>query len=191
MGMYALFLAGSNYLAPVICGFIAQYHGWRWVFYWPSIFCGCATIFLFFCCEETNYVRTHEETSTDVSRISSQSGGNSEKPAWAADTEAAETGAIYTKKSYVKKLALWGPRQDQNAMFRRLWQCVYYLSWPVIFYAGYASLYFSNRNNCWTNFQSSFSYGSYLVFFNILNGTASLILGGPPYNFGLVSIPQN
>jgi MFS family permease len=39
-----------------------------------------------------------------------------------------------------------------------------YLSWPVIFYAG-------------------FSYGSYLIWFNVLNATASIILGGPGYNF--------
>jgi hypothetical protein len=39
--------------------------------------------------------------------------------------------------------------------------------------------YFSGRAN-----KSRFSYGSYLVLFNILNGTASIILGGTPYNFG-------
>lgn len=37
-----------------------------------------------------------------------------------------------------------------------------------------------------TNMQASFSYGSYLVYFNIMNGTASIILGGEPYNFGSV-----
>ncbi|KAJ5780832.1 hypothetical protein N7457_005992 [Penicillium paradoxum] len=166
MGLYAFCLAGSNYLAPVICGFIAEYHGWRWVFYWPSIFLGCVITFLFFFCEETNYVRSHvDETSTVVSSNSSHSGEHVEKATFAVDPEAAtETGAVYIKKSYVKKLALWGPHQKHNTMFRRFWQCLYYLSWPVIFYAG-------------------FSYGSYLVFFNIMNGTASIILGGPPYNF--------
>lgn len=29
----------------------------------------------------------------------------------------------------------------------------------------------------------SFSYGSYLIWFNVLNGTASIILGSAPYNF--------
>lgn len=32
-------------------------------------------------------------------------------------------------------------------------------------------------------FYAGFSYGSNLVWFNVLNGTASLVLGGPPYNF--------
>lgn len=29
----------------------------------------------------------------------------------------------------------------------------------------------------------SFSYGSYLIWFNVMNGTASIILGSAPYNF--------
>lgn len=139
MGLYACFLAGSNYLAPVICGFIAEYQGWRWVFYWPSIFVGCAAIFLFFFCEETNYVREHVESPAIVranSSATSEQSGEHEKSVPSADAEVAEVGAIYTKKSYAKKLSLLGPRQKQNTIFRRFWQILYYLSWPVIFYAG-------------------------------------------------------
>lgn len=33
MGIYAFMLAGSNYFAPIICGFIAERQGWQWVFY--------------------------------------------------------------------------------------------------------------------------------------------------------------
>ncbi|GLI80511.1 hypothetical protein PoHVEF18_008866 [Penicillium ochrochloron] len=172
MGFYAFFLAGSNYFAPVICGFIAEYQGWRWVFYWPSIFVGCAMIFLFFFMEETNYVREHvDDTIANVRLSSSNSSqsGDPEKAVPVSDPPSqTEEGTIYTKKSYIQKLALLGPRQKQNTMFRRLWQTIYYLSWPVIFYAG-------------------FSYGSYLVLFNILNGTASIILGSAPYNFGYVA----
>ncbi|KAJ5156565.1 hypothetical protein N7492_009368 [Penicillium capsulatum] len=169
MALYAFFLAGSNYLAPVICGFIAEYHGWRWVFYWPSIFTGVALIFLFFCMEETNYVRAHAEPSIvadhPVDSSHSSHSEDPEKSAAESNQPTTEAGAVCRKKSYVQKLSLLGPYQAQNTMFRRLWQTLYYLSWPVIFYAG-------------------FSYGSYLVLFNILNGTASIILGSPPYNFG-------
>ena len=141
MGLYAFFLAGSNYLAPVICGFIAQYQGWRWVFYYPSIFVGGAIIFLFFFCEETNYVRAQPDEPCTVAETPKLSSEDREKEKSAdVDMEAATRVSIssgYTKKSYVKKLALWGPSQEQNTLFRRLWQCLYYLSWPVIFYAGY------------------------------------------------------
>jgi len=151
MGLYAFFLAGSNYFAPVICGFIAQYQGWQWVFYWPSIFVGCAMIFLFFFMEETNYVREEMEDAT-ISNVrlgsfhSSQS-SDPEKAVPKAEPAPTETGQVYTKKTYVQKLALLGPKQKHNNMFRRLWQTLYYLSWPVIFYAGYATLLF---DDCFT-----------------------------------------
>lgn len=35
---------------------------------------------------------------------------------------------------------------------------------------------------------SGFLYGTGLVWFNVLNATASLILSGDPYNFGLISV---
>ena len=43
MGVYAFVLAGSNFFAPIICGFINEYQGWRWVFYYPTIFLGRCT----------------------------------------------------------------------------------------------------------------------------------------------------
>jgi MFS family permease len=143
MGLYAFFLAGSNYFAPVICGFIAEYQGWQWVFYWPSIFIACAILFLFFFMEETNYVREHVEDTTIANvRLSlshSSQSGVPEKTVPMSDRPLpieAEEGTVYTKKSYIQKLSLLGPKQKQNTMFRRLWQTLYYLSWPVIFYAG-------------------------------------------------------
>lgn len=44
---------------------------------------------------------------------------------------------MYSKKTYIQKLSIIGPRQPRNNMFRRFYQTLYYLSWPVIFYAGY------------------------------------------------------
>lgn len=136
MGLYSFFLAGSNYLAPVICGFIAEYQGWRWVFYWPSIFCAVALVFLFFFMEETNYVREHSDG--DATATSSEHGD--QEKGGSADIVPAQT-AEYTKKSYIQKLSLLGPRQPKNNMFRRALQIVYFLSWPVVFYAGYVSLF--------------------------------------------------
>ncbi|KAI2785875.1 hypothetical protein POX_h09637 [Penicillium oxalicum] len=189
MGLYAFFLAGSNFFAPVICGFIAEHQGWRWVFYWPSIFLACAMIFLFFSMEETNYVRQHVENTalhagaTDSAGVEKSIDDNvPPKSHGLSDAEKGlpmlnesvsssgvsagdhAEGEVFRKKTYVQKLSLWGPKQSQNTMLRRVWQTLYYLSWPVIFFAG-------------------FSYGSYLVLFNILNGTASIILGSAPYNF--------
>lgn len=161
--MYAFFLAGSNFFAPIICGFIAEYQGWKWVFYWPSIFLAGAFVFLFFFMEETNYVRDKQPTASTSIRLdtavkassadSSNAGEREKEPSLDADPDPEKTeklpqnisaeeqgvglATVYRKKSYIQKLALLGPRQPRNNMFRRMWQTVYYLSWPVIFYAGY------------------------------------------------------
>ncbi|PLN82855.1 MFS general substrate transporter [Aspergillus taichungensis] len=139
MGLYAFFLAGSNYFAPVICGFIAEYHGWKWVFYWPAIFCACAFVFLFFFMEETNYVRATEAPEDDVPEASpaEPEPSDKEKPAPNGTTQGdLERGAVYSTKSYREKLSVVGARQPRNNMFRRFYQTLYYLSWPVVFYAG-------------------------------------------------------
>ncbi|BCS21314.1 putative MFS transporter [Aspergillus puulaauensis] len=168
MSLYALFLAGSNYFAPVICGFIAEYHGWEWVFYWPAIFCGASIVFLFFLMEETNYEREKPNSpNVPVDMFTSAEDETKEKKALPTEPLShgdPEIGAVYNKKTYLQKLSILGPRRPRNNMLRRARQTVYYLSWPVIFYAG-------------------FSYGSYLIWFNVLNGTASIVLGSAPYNF--------
>lgn len=138
MGLYAFFLAGSNYFAPVICGFIAEHHGWEWVFYWPAIFCGFAFVFLFFFMEETNYVRqmeVPEETPEESPALPEPT--EKEKPVPVDTTQGdAERGVVYNKRSYREKLSVIGARQPRNNMFRRFYQTLYYLSWPVVFYAG-------------------------------------------------------
>lgn len=56
MGVYAFVLAGSNFFAPIVCGWINDRLGYRWVFYLPSIWLAAGFVFLFFFME----VRTLE-----------------------------------------------------------------------------------------------------------------------------------
>jgi hypothetical protein len=74
-----------------------------------------------------------------------------------------EIGTFYERKTYWQKLSL-KDKPRQNRLFRMFIQPLYFLGWPVIFYAGFA-------------------YGSSLIWFNVLNATASVILAKPPYNF--------
>lgn len=153
MGLYAICLAGSNYVAPVICGFIAQYQGWQWVFYWPSIFLALTLVFLFFLMEETNYHR-HWTAVTGPNAHPVPSKGNSdtdlekatEDPAETAATSPVRTAAGYKKKSYLQKLSLLGPRQQKNYMLRKAGYILYFLTWPAIFYAGYSILHVSGHH---------------------------------------------
>ncbi|KAK5044730.1 hypothetical protein LTR84_010504 [Exophiala bonariae] len=167
MGYYAFTLAGSNYFAPVLCGFIAEKQGWQWVFYYPAMALGLLLIFLFFCMEETNYVR---KTSGIVATLDATSPETSlqtdeEKTATVTKTIGSDSSdeTYGPPKSFVQKLAVWHPTPGKG-MLQRAIDSLKYLGWPVIFYSG-------------------FSYGSYLIWFNVLNGTASVILSAPPYNF--------
>ncbi|KAI1612946.1 MFS transporter [Exophiala viscosa] len=173
MGVYAFFLAGSNYFAPVICGFIAQDMNWKWVFYFPAMFLACALVFCFFFMEETNYrratvgiVEVTSGTQTPISEPRDEK--EAEKSASVRrepELASIEKGTFHygSNKTFFQKLSLWQPSPGQDVVGRAV-QSLQYLSWPVIFYAG-------------------FSYGSYLIWFNVLNATASLILSAPPYNF--------
>lgn len=70
------------------------------------------------------------------------------------------------RKSYHHKLKVFDKQvlRYPNRLKDMILRPLIFLSFPVIFYAG-------------------FSYGSNLVWFNVLNGTASLILSGKPYGF--------
>lgn len=69
-------------------------------------------------------------------------------------------------KSYLNKLRLFDKRELQypNQLKGMVLRPLIFLSFPVILYAG-------------------FSYGSNLIWFNVLNGTASHILSEEPYGF--------
>ncbi|KAI4635906.1 hypothetical protein J4E83_000860 [Alternaria metachromatica] len=165
MGFYAFSLAGSNYFAPIISGFIAEGQGWQWVFYWPAIFLTVSLIIMFLFMEETNYTRkiegvavTAESPQRDPSKVVDQ-----EKADTTTSQSTASDDMRVSTKTFTQKLSIWQPSPGSN-VFERAKRSLMYLSWPVIFYAG-------------------FSYGSYLIWFNVLNATASIILGGPGYNF--------
>lgn len=161
MGWYAWTLTTSNYFAPVIVGFINDSLGYKWPFFIMAIFCAVISVILFFFLEETNYVRETVDVAAQV---------NAQKKPTAPigeDTKArsAET-SPKQEKTYLQKLAILDPewRSRPFMMPWRAWQSLKFLTWPVVFYSGFA-------------------YGTYLIWFNILNATASLILGAPPYNF--------
>nr|OQO22165.1 hypothetical protein B0A51_08368 [Rachicladosporium sp. CCFEE 5018] len=174
IGLYALLLAGSNFFAPIIAGFIDRGQGWEWVLYWCAIFCAMGFVFLFFFMEETNFDRSqlvghepefeHRVADTTPPSVSDDEKKSVESPA----LEAASPSPVPNtqRKTYLDKIKLF-----QSADLRKpirlggmVARPLIFLTFSVIFYAG-------------------FSYGSNLVWFNVLNATASLILAGPNYNF--------
>ncbi|PVH72653.1 MFS general substrate transporter [Cadophora sp. DSE1049] len=176
MGLYALMLAGSSFLAPVLAGFINDGQGWHWVMYWCAIFLGVGFVFCFLFMEETNYDRAPLES---ISTPSDTPGTNTPQEKQLSKSEDPERSSAvpisnlnvdpsppsleYRPKTYLQKLTLIDKKRDFK-FFHLMYRPFLFFSLPAVVYAG-------------------FSYGSNLIWFNVLNGTASLILSGAPYNF--------
>ncbi|RMZ16756.1 hypothetical protein D0860_00893 [Hortaea werneckii] len=128
-GVYAMTLVGSNFAAPLICGFINVGQGWRWVFYYPAIFAGAAAVVLYFIMEETNFDRKGKDLKT-LEQASVEDGSTQ----YSADEVEKTTSSDTTV------------HEDRHQIRR-------------------------------------FLYGSSLIWFNVMNATASTIFSEPPYNF--------
>ncbi|PSN60646.1 MFS transporter-like protein [Corynespora cassiicola Philippines] len=162
IGLYALLLAGSNFFAPIISGFINDSQGWQWVLYWCAIFNGIGFVFLFIFMEETNYVRHQVGTPPETPGTATPAEpADPEKAARIASSTESTGAPSYKSKTYWDKIKLFQKTdlEKPNELKAMMTRPLIFLSFPVIFYAG-------------------FSYGSNLVWFNVLNATASLILGG-------------
>ncbi|AOW04387.1 major facilitator superfamily domain-containing protein [Yarrowia lipolytica] len=169
VGVYAFALMFSSYIAPLVAGFIAEGMNWKWVFYWGSIFNGVCLVFLFFFFEETNYVREHvaQPVPKEGSVLEGSSGSGDPEKIDDYSEGRSESSLEHQQKpmkTYRQKLALWDkPRKNMLwEMFKRPF--IIFFKFPPVVYAG-------------------FLYGSGIIFFNILNASASMILSAPPYNF--------
>ncbi|KAK4934834.1 hypothetical protein LTR10_024002 [Elasticomyces elasticus] len=162
MGVYALFLAGSNFLAP----------------YWCAIFTGGAFVILFFLMEETNFERAPligiepdeqlpiESASDSDSKHMDPADAEKQPEVRNATGTPAANEETYTMKTYVQKLSLLRKEdlRKKNRLGSMLIRPFIFVTFPAVAFAG-------------------FMYGSIVCYFNILNGTASLILSAAPYNF--------
>ncbi|KAK4561488.1 hypothetical protein LTR86_004806 [Recurvomyces mirabilis] len=122
--------------------------------------------------EETNYSRSVLEgldTRPKTTVIpTAHATTDDEKASQSVDAEPAEELLIpgHKRTTYLDKLKLirTADMRKPNRLLGMVHRPLVFLTFPVIAYAG-------------------FSYGSNLVWFNVLNGTASLILSGEPYKF--------
>ncbi|AOW06026.1 major facilitator superfamily domain-containing protein [Yarrowia lipolytica] len=193
MGLYAFMMLFGSFMAPFFGGFITQGMDWKWVLFWGAIFDAVVFVFLFFFFEETNYSRKAElerecmESETlDVAHggavlpvgsgsFNDSSDQNEKGSANRVDVipnpfsngETAACGVpakIYKPKTFWDKLKLFDkPRPNMLwTMVKR--PIIILFSFPPVIYAG-------------------FLYGTGLIWFSVLNATASKILSEPPYNF--------
>lgn len=116
--------------------------------------------------EETNYDRKSVGVVENITASKGATESFSADPETAAhlssEAMSTERRPRY-KKTFLQKLSLRDAPRPQ-LMIHRIKQQLAFVFWPVVFYAGFA-------------------YGSNLIWFNVLNATASLIFSEAPYEF--------
>lgn len=147
----------SQFVAPVIAGFIADGQGWQWVLYWCAIFAGASLVICFFLLEETNFARK-ALTGHVSSRNPRPEPIHSTLPAEKSLAGAAEsqpdsaTSSTHSRdiegtqpvrgatRSIAGRLRLFQPGafSKPNKLMGMALRPIRLLSFPVIFYAGFA-----------------------------------------------------
>lgn len=182
MGLYVFILFGSNFLAPLVGGWLNDAYGWRWTMHFGTILCGVIFVILFFFTEETIYFRDHaamgetalRDSSDNDNKMAIQESSNSPKQE-ASDSTASPVPSMIARNDRPPSInAGWGryglfkalPNRPSNVdMLRMAYR-------PVI-------MIFRLPTVAW----AGFLYGINLAWYNVLNGTASPVLSGDPYNW--------
>ncbi|GKU13460.1 unnamed protein product [Fusarium langsethiae] len=123
MAFYTVFIAVSNFLAPVISGFISDGQGWQWVLDWCAIFNRVAFFILLFCMDETNYLRTtgllqgvnEADITNEPTQITSD-GEKAIKYQTAANSDTGNGSVRSARKTYFDEIKVFSPT-------RRFRQC--------------------------------------------------------------------
>ena len=179
MGLYVFILFGSNFLAPLVAGWFNDAYGWRWTMHFGAIVCAVCFVAMFFFMEETIYfrdnvtegeqivIRSNNVLAKDDQQLSSEKGTHATTTTSSPtpSARAPVSNAIDDRRS---KYALFKPlpnRPKNVDMLRMAYR-------PVI-------MVFRFPTVAW----SGFLYGINLAWYNVLNGTASPVLTGAPYNW--------
>jgi MFS family permease len=184
---YIWFLNIGGSLAPLAAGYITVNQGWRWVWWWMTIFFGISFLVYVFMFEETKFSTTRIESDSQFP----SSSNNEDSRIQELDTKIAD--AIVTSnfeepapvivdhtiplKTYRDRLALWStsPGSFGKLFFHSYQPLVIFATIPAVFYI---SLVYSIINATIT------------VMITVL----SEYLYSPPYDFnsaqvGLMSLP--
>ncbi|ODQ61892.1 hypothetical protein WICANDRAFT_24927 [Wickerhamomyces anomalus NRRL Y-366-8] len=196
MGIYAVALLTSNFLAPMIAGFISDGIGWKWVMWMCSIFGAVCFVFLFFFMEETNYNRKLGSKKINIMTI--EGIGKDEENITSVTSEEKRIGTVLSHQTMEERMQETNENLYNEVDMASSSDELNYESKPRKTFKDKLSLtggfkekflllhYFIGPFRM-ARFPSvlwgGFLYGSSLVWFNLLNATEATVLGGAPYHF--------
>lgn len=179
LSAYVLTLFESNFIAPLIAGWLNDAIGWRWTMNFGAIVAAFAFVILFFFMEETMYFRHVTDSTQAMSHEVDRADARNEllydsKDAQQHDpvvhnrddTPACEKPT--SSRSIVSKLMpfrrLPGRPSVKQMFYMMLRPLIIIVKFPCVAWAG-------------------FIYGINLSWYQVLNGTASPVLSAPPYSW--------
>lgn len=184
MSVYVLMLFESNFVAPLIAGWLEIAIGWRWVMFFGSFWAAAAFIILLVGMEETMYVRHKTEGSATppqvfpepTQRHELQKDETSAGAFPLTNTSSAEQqdGTVADlPTSWKQRLRLVHPsptRPPTKTLLKMmLMPLAIIIQFPSIAWAG-------------------FIYGVNLSWYNVLNGTVSPVLSAAPYHWSAAAV---
>ena len=159
-----LFTQGTGaYLGPVAAGYVVVSQGWRWMWWWCTIFIGATVVLVLFCFEESKYTRSRPAV-TPSNAVAEES---------LEVVKTGSTGLLKTtsrpfsrsrsSKPLRERLALY---TDTNVPIRRhFWApMVLLFTFPAVAY-------------------TAVTFGSILSWYAVMISIASANMIYPPYNF--------
>jgi MFS family permease len=177
MAAYVLVLFESNFIAPLIAGWLNDAVGWRWTMDFGAIVAAVSFVILFFFMEETMYFRHMTDGAQPASHGGEVTDDNdtpldSEKPqlptAVYGDNDDTATEKPAVPRSFANKIMpfrrLPGRPSVKQMFFMMIRPLLIIIKFPCVAWAG-------------------FIYGINLSWYQVLNGTASPVLSAPPYEW--------
>lgn len=175
---YVLTLFESNFIAPLIAGWLNDAIGWRWTMNFGAIVAAVAFVILFFFMEETLYFRHVTDGTSSISQGVDQASEKIEplhgskdahQPVSTNDCENTSAGEEPTSsRSFMSRLMpfrrLPGRPSVSQMFLMMLRPLTIIVKFPCVAWAG-------------------FIYGINLSWYQVLNGTASPVLSAAPYNW--------
>jgi MFS family permease len=174
---YVLTLFESNFIAPLIAGWLNDAIGWRWTMNFGAIVAAVSFVILFFFMEETMYFRHTTEGTQSIPRDlevkeikTDPDGPKNSQPL--APSDHIDDGLAMEKAtvpcSFANKLMpfrrLPGRPSVRQMFFMMIRPLIIIVKFPCVAWAG-------------------FIYGINLSWYQVLNGTASPVLSAPPYEW--------
>ncbi|KAF2792382.1 MFS general substrate transporter [Melanomma pulvis-pyrius CBS 109.77] len=183
-GVYLMFTATGAFLGPVAAGFVVNSQGWRWIWWWCTIFLTINLVLVVFLFEESKYIPItvgHSVTNIVDTERTALPGSTQEyretdkfqKDAGAAEQESLERShsgldTTIPLKTYRQRLSLI--TKSEGPIGHHFYQPIITLfCFPAVAY-------------------TALTYGTVLACFSILTSVQAVYLLRPPYNFGSMGV---